>query len=150
MATKGKDDWSVGQIAKRAGVSVSTLHFYETKGLIKSWRNSGNQRRYSPSVLRRIGVIKSAQNLGISLKEIKRALSILPDNATPTTGDWKKLSKQWRKELDERIEKMQQLRDLLDDCIGCGCLSIKSCKLRNPGDKLGQTSSGAVILDPDD
>lgn len=140
-------NWTVGKVAKRCGVSVSTLHFYETKGLIRSWRNAGNQRRYKADVLRRIAVIKAAQKMGISLEDIKRALATLPDNRTPTTGDWEKLSRYWRDDLDSRIHYLQRLRDSLTGCIGCGCLSMKNCPIYNADDKLASEGSGPVILD---
>ena len=139
--------WSVGRVAKRCGVNVSTLHFYEQKGLIKSWRNTGNQRRYKPEVLRRIAVIKAAQKVGISLEEVKQAFLSLPDNRTPTMDDWQQLSKDWQQMLDARIAYLQTLRDYLTGCIGCGCLSMSKCPLYNPDDKLAQQGSGAVILE---
>ncbi|MCK8134334.1 redox-sensitive transcriptional activator SoxR [Pseudoalteromonas sp. 2CM28B] len=137
---------TVGYVAKRSGVKVSTLHFYETKHLIKSWRNSGNQRRYKKDVLRRVAVIKAAQAMGITLDEIKTTLATLPDNRTPTKQDWSALSKRWQAQLDERIAHMQRLRDKVDSCIGCGCLSLKSCPIYNKDDYLGETQSGAVFL----
>ena len=139
--------WSVGRVAKRCGINVSTLHFYENKGLIRSWRNEGNQRRYKPDVLRRIAVIKAAQKVGISLEEVKQALSSLPDNRTPTVEDWQLLSSNWHALLDARIAYMQKLRDYLTGCIGCGCLSMGKCPLYNPDDTLSSQGSGAVILD---
>lgn len=139
--------WTVGKVAARCGVSVSTLHFYETKGLIHSWRNTGNQRRYKADVLRRISVIKAAQKMGISLEDIKRALATLPDNRTPTARDWQKLSTYWRDDLDSRIHYLQRLRDSLTGCIGCGCLSMKNCPIYNADDKLAAEGSGPVILD---
>lgn len=139
--------WSVGRVAKRCGVNVSTLHFYEQKGLIKSWRNTGNQRRYKPEVLRRIAVIKAAQKVGISLEEVKQAFLSLPDNRTPTMDDWQQLSKDWQQMLDARIAYLQTLRDYLTGCIGCGCLSMSKCPLYNPDDKLAQQGCGAVILE---
>lgn len=141
--------WTVGKVAARCGVSVSTLHFYETKGLIHSWRNAGNQRRYKADVLRRISVIKAAQKMGISLEDIKRALATLPDNRTPTARDWQKLSTFWRDDLDSRIHYLQRLRDSLTGCIGCGCLSMKNCPIYNADDKLAAEGSGPVILDRD-
>lgn len=141
--------WTVGKVAARCGVSVSTLHFYETKGLIHSWRNAGNQRRYKADVLRRISVIKAAQKMGISLEDIKRALATLPDNRTPTARDWQKLSTYWRDDLDSRIHYLQRLRDSLTGCIGCGCLSMKNCPIYNADDKLAAEGSGPVILDRD-
>ena len=137
---------SVGKVASRSGVSVQTLHFYETKGLIYSSRNSGNQRRYHRNTLRRIAVIKIAQNLGISLKEIGQALEILPKHKSPSSADWKQMSLLWREELDKGIQSLESLRDQLDSCIGCGCLSIKSCSLRNPQDGANKRGTGAVFL----
>lgn len=140
-------NWSVGRVAKRCGVRVSTLHFYEEKGLISSSRNAGNQRRYRADVIRRVSVIKAAQKMGISLASIKAAFANLPNQRTPTQKDWEKLSKSWRRELDERIAYLERLRDSLTGCIGCGCLSMKNCPLYNPDDKLGATASGPVILE---
>ena len=137
---------SVGDVAKRSGVNISTLHFYEEKGLIHAVRNSGNQRRYSKSVLRRIAVIKAAQKVGISLKEIKNNLSFLPKTQAPTKNDWQKLSQQWDIQLNQRILDLSALRDNLSSCIGCGCLSLKACPLYNPNDQLGKKDSGAVLL----
>src|SRR5690349_22301304 len=114
---------TVGQVAARSGVAVTALHFYESKGLIKSNRNQGNQRRYPREVLRRVSIIKVAQRLGIPLASIKSALDTLPRGRTPTAQDWKKLSARWHADLDDRISKMTKLRDQLTGCIGCGCLS---------------------------
>jgi MerR family redox-sensitive transcriptional activator SoxR len=138
---------TVGQLAKRSGVAVSTIHFYETKGLIKGWRTQGNQRRYKRDVLRRIAVIRTAQQLGISLNQIQQILDTLPGKRTPTVKDWQSLSLQWRQDLDTHIERLQALRSQLTDCIGCGCLSLQKCHLRNSWDKLGDTGSGPVLLD---
>lgn len=140
-------NWTVGRVAKRCGVKVSTLHFYEEKGLIRSWRNAGNQRRYKADVLRRISVIKAAQKMGIALEQIKQALARLPDNRTPTAGDWEKLSTFWRDDLDVRIAYLERLRDSLTGCIGCGCLSMKNCPIYNEDDKLASEGSGPVILE---
>lgn len=134
-------------VAKRCGIKVSTLHYYEQQGLIHSWRNAGNQRRYKPEVLRRISVIKAAQKVGVSLEEIKQAFESLPNNRTPTVEDWKRLSKNWQQMLDGRIAYLQTLRDNLAGCIGCGCLSMTNCPLYNPDDKLAALGSGPVILD---
>lgn len=142
-----KKELSVGVVAKRCGVSVPTLHFYEEKGLIRSWRNQGNQRRYAPDVLRRVSVIKAAQKVGVSLKSIKGALDTLPNKRTPTKEDWQLLSQRWREDLDERIQYMMRLRDSLSSCIGCGCLSLKSCPMYNPDDVLANQGDGPVILD---
>ena len=133
---------SVGEAAKRSGVAVSTLHFYESKGLIRSTRSRGNQRRYPRGVLRRIATIKVAQKAGIPLATIAQALASLPEARAPTIEDWRRLSTAWRMELDGRIRQLTQLRDRLDDCIGCGCLSIDRCRLRNPLDKLAEQGPG--------
>jgi MerR family redox-sensitive transcriptional activator SoxR len=137
---------SVGEVARRSGVAVSTLHFYETKGLIRSDRTGGNQRRYAGDVLRRVAIIKVAQEVGISLADIGKALASLPEGRTPTKNDWTLLSKAWRDDLDRRIRQLERLRDGLDDCIGCGCLSIDRCRLRNPEDRLGKEGPGARML----
>jgi MerR family redox-sensitive transcriptional activator SoxR len=139
---------TVGQVAERSGVAVSTLHFYESKGLIRSWRNEGNQRRYSRDALRRVAVIKVAQRAGIPLESIRNALSSLPGGRTPTAEDWTKLSSDWRRELDDRINRLTRLRDQLDGCIGCGCLSLGVCPMRNPWDQLAAEGPGPRLLDP--
>ena len=135
---------SVGEVARRSGVPVSTLHFYEAKGLIGSTRTQGNQRRYCREVLRRVAFIRVAQRVGITLADIRSALASLP--TAPTRSDWKRLSSLWRADLNQRIEQLERLRDTLDDCIGCGCLSIDRCRLRNPGDKLALKGAGAIRL----
>src|ERR1700678_1816899 len=127
---------SAGQVAARSGVPVSTVHFYEAKGLVRSWRSSGNQRRYRRDVLRRVAIIKVAQRLGLPLAMIKQAIDSLPGARTPTARDWQRLSREWRAELDRRIALLQALRGQLEGCIGCGCLSLKVCELRNPADVL--------------
>lgn len=131
-----------GEVAARAGVAVSALHFYEREGLIESERTAGNQRRYHRDVLRRISFIRVSQGLGISLAEIREALESLPDDKVPTKADWARLSQRWRADLDSRIDQLQRLRDNLDGCIGCGCLSLKSCSLYNPEDWLASTGPG--------
>ncbi len=140
---------SVGEVAQRSGVAVSTLHFYEAQGLIKSWRNTGNQRRYAREVLRRVAVIKVAQRTGMPLAEIRDALATLPESRTPSTEDWEKLSTRWRANLDDRINRLTRLRNQLDGCIGCGCLSLEVCPLRNPWDKLAEQGPGPRLLDPE-
>lgn len=140
---------SAGQLAARSGVAVSTVHFYEAKGLIKGWRSNGNQRRYSRDVLRRVAIIKVAQRLGLPLSMIKQAIDSLPGGRTPTAKDWKRLSGEWREELDRRIAVLQKLRGQLDGCIGCGCLSLKACQLRNPGDAMSDQGSGPLLLEED-
>jgi len=137
---------SVGEVARRSGVPVSTLHFYEAKGLIGSQRTQGNQRRYAREVLRRVAFIRVAQRVGIPLADIGSALATLPTSRAPTRADWRRLSTLWRVDLDQRIEQLQRLRDTLDDCIGCGCLSIDRCRLRNPGDKLAAKGPGPIRL----
>tara|TARA_A100001391_G_scaffold180203_3_gene145567 strand:+ start:5031 stop:5492 length:462 start_codon:yes stop_codon:yes gene_type:complete len=140
---------TVGQVAERTGLAVSAIHFYEAKGLIQSRRSSGNQRRYTRDVLRRLAVIKIAQRTGIPLAEIAQALATLPEERTPNAKDWGRLSAQWRKDLDKRIERLTLLRDQLSGCIGCGCLSLSACPLRNPMDELAEEGSGARLVDPD-
>ena len=138
---------SIGFVAKRCGVNISALHFYEEKGLIKSLRNQGNQRRFKKDVLRRISIIKAAQKVGVSLDNIKKAFETLPDNRTPNTKDWEQLATQWQDQLNARIHYLENLRDSLSGCIGCGCLSMKNCPIYNEGDKLGLEGDGAVILE---
>jgi len=133
---------SVGEVARRSGVAVSTLHFYEARGLIASTRTEGNQRRYAREVLRRVAFIRVAQRVGISLADIAAALATLPASRAPDRSDWARLSGTWRTELDERIAQLVRLRDTLDDCIGCGCLSIDRCRLRNPLDRLAAQGPG--------
>lgn len=145
-----KRELTVGEVAERSGLAVSTLHFYETKGLIRSNRSRGNQRRYPRSVLRRVAVIKVAQRTGIPLAEIQSALSVLPDDRPLTVEDWGRLSKTWRQQLDERIAKLTALRDQLTGCIGCGCLSMRDCPLRNPWDVLASEGTGPRLIDPAD
>lgn len=140
-------DLSVGQVAARSGVAVSTLHFYEKIGLIHSWRNQGNQRRYTRNVLRRIAIIKVAQRAGIPLDIIGRALAELPKEGKITRTAWEKMSQAWRHDLESRITRLTRLRDELDQCIGCGCLSLKDCPLRNPDDFLAEKGSGAHYLE---
>lgn len=147
--TNQQADLSVGEVAARSGVAVSAIHFYESKGLIKSWRNQGNQRRYARDVLRRVAVIKVAQRTGIPLTSIHAAFSSLPYARTPTASDWRKLSLQWKFELDARINCLMQLRDQLNQCIGCGCLSLRECPLRNPADELSRSGAGARLLAAD-
>jgi len=137
----------VGEVAARSGVAVSTVHFYEAEGLISSRRTAGNQRRYERDVLRRIAIVRVAQKVGISLAEIRVALSGLPEGRTPTVEDWAALSTRWREALDQRIAQLAALRDQLSDCIGCGCLTISACRLRNPGDLLGDQGSGPRLLE---
>lgn len=140
---------TVGEVAERSGVAVSAIHFYEAKGLIRSGRTASNQRRYPRDVLRRVAVIKVAQRTGIPLADIRQALTSLPEGRTPTARDWRKLSAHWKTELDDRIARLTRLRDRLSDCIGCGCLSIDTCPLRNPWDELGAQGPGPRLLEPE-
>ncbi|MBA0051563.1 redox-sensitive transcriptional activator SoxR [Streptomyces sp. AJS327] len=137
---------TVGELAARAGVAPSALRFYEREGLISSRRTSGNQRRYSRDTLRRVSFIRASQRLGIPLAAIREALALLPNGRTPTPEDWARVSERWRDDLNQRIELMQQLRDHLTDCIGCGCLSFSQCALVNPCDALGDDGPGARNL----
>lgn len=133
---------TVGQVAARSGVAVTALHFYEKKGLITSRRTAGNQRRYRRDTLRRVAFIQVAQRVGIPLRMVAEALATLPEGRTPDRQDWAHLSAQWRTELDLRIDQLVRLRDRLSDCIGCGCLSLDVCALRNPDDRLGERGTG--------
>lgn len=139
---------SVGEVAARAGVAVSTLHFYEAKGLLWSVRNSGNQRRYGRGVLRTIAIIRVAQRAGIPLATIAQRLSMMPKGEPPSVADWERLSTGWHADLDDRIARLTRLRDQMLSCIGCGCLSITLCPLRNPDDVLAETGAGPRLLDP--
>lgn len=141
-----RHELSVGEVARRAGVAVSALHFYEAEGLIRSQRAASGHRRYGRDVLRRIAVIRVAQAAGLSLKEIAAAFATLPDGRTPTAKDWAQLSASWRDLLDARIRRMTRLRDDLSGCIGCGCLSLDQCPLRNDGDRLAAEGAGARML----
>ncbi|HEY7885926.1 MAG TPA: redox-sensitive transcriptional activator SoxR [Cellvibrionaceae bacterium] len=143
--TKG-DVLTVGQVAKRAGVAASALRFYESRGLIESWRNDGGQRRYPREVLRRVSVIKTAQRLGITLADIADALAKLPKSRTPTPADWQQLSRHWQQHLDKRIEHLLLLRDQLEGCIGCGCLSMEICPLQNPNDVAADFGPGPLMF----
>jgi MerR family transcriptional regulator, redox-sensitive transcriptional activator SoxR len=133
---------TIGELAARAGVAPSALRYYERLGLIQSRRTSGNQRRYDPAQLRRVSFIRIAAQVGLSLDEIRAALESLPESRTPTKADWARLSRRWRTRLDAQIGLLQRLRDNLTGCIGCGCLSLKTCALYNPGDLLGAEGPG--------
>jgi MerR family transcriptional regulator, redox-sensitive transcriptional activator SoxR len=135
-----------GELAERAGVAVSALHFYEREGLITSRRTTGNQRRYTRETLRRVAFIRMSQRLGIPLARVRDALGTLPADRIPTSKDWARLSAGWRQDIDDRILHLQRLRDNLADCIGCGCLSLKGCALSNPGDVLARNGPGAARL----
>ncbi len=140
---------SVGDVARRSGLAVSALHFYEAEGLIRSHRTQGNQRRYAREVLRRVAIIKVAQRAGIPLKTIREAFKALPQERTPTVADWTRLSSAWKQELERRIDRLTRLRDQLNGCIGCGCLSVRDCPLHNPFDRLAEEGPGPRLLDPE-
>lgn len=133
---------TVGQVAERSGLAVSALRFYETRGLIRSHRTSGNQRRYDRDVLRRLAIVRMAQELGIPLSEVAEALAQVPLGHVPSADDWRKMSALWYEKLDRRVTMLIRMRDELSGCIGCGCLSTTSCPLMNTGDKLAQEGSG--------
>ena len=139
---------TIGQLSERSGVATSATRFYESKGLIFSERTTGNQRRYAQSTLRRVSFIRAAQQVGLSLDEIAAALATLPEGRTPTKADWHRISRDWRPRLDEQIKRIELLRAKLDGCIGCGCLSLRSCALMNPGDVAAERGTGAVLLEP--
>jgi MerR family redox-sensitive transcriptional activator SoxR len=138
---------TVGEIAKRSGLAVSTIHFWERKGLIRSSRSDGNQRRFARAELRRLAVIKIGQRAGISLAEIRDVLDTLPADRAVSVRSWTALSKRWKQNLDERIERLAALRDQLGQCIGCGCLSLNKCWLQNPYDELAEEGPGPRLLD---
>jgi MerR family transcriptional regulator, redox-sensitive transcriptional activator SoxR len=142
---------TIGDFAARAGVAPSALRYYERQGLIRSARTGGNQRRYERSELRRVAFIKIAQQVGVTLDEIRDALASLPENRTPTKADWTRLSEHWRRRLEARITLMERLRDQLTGCIGCGCLSMQRCNLINPNDRLAARGTGPqMLLNPPD
>jgi len=137
---------SIGEAARRSGVATSALRFYESRGLIHSLRAAGNHRRYSRVTLRRIAIIRVAQTLGLSLAEIATAFESLPKQRNPTRRDWQRLSTRWGRQLDQRIADLQNLRDRLDGCIGCGCLSLTKCSLYNAGDSAAELGAGPRYL----
>jgi MerR family redox-sensitive transcriptional activator SoxR len=137
---------TIGQVASRTGVATSALRFYEDRKLIVSERTDGNQRRYPRSVLRTVSVIKAAQEVGLSLQDISDALANLPHGRTATKKDWAGLATGWRSDLDARIAELEALRDDLADCIGCGCLSLTSCALFNPQDRVAEAGTGARYI----
>jgi len=144
-------DWiPIGDFVRRSGVPASTLRYYETQALLSGARNDAGRRRYPRSELRRVAFIRVAQSVGLTLEQIRAGLATLPGERTPTRGDWTRLSRQWRPLLDARIAALTRLRDQLDSCIGCGCLSIRRCALYNPGDAAASTGTGARFLLPAD
>lgn len=137
---------TVSDVARRSGFAPSALRFYEREGLISATRSSGGQRRYERGVLRRLAFVRAARNVGLSLEEIAASLATLPDGRTPTRADWTRLSRGWRARLDDQIAALSRLRDGLDSCIGCGCLSLKLCAISNPGDLVAAAGPGARYL----
>jgi MerR family transcriptional regulator, redox-sensitive transcriptional activator SoxR len=146
---RSDDLLTIGQLSERSGVAASALRYYETQGLITATRTSGNQRRYQRAMLRRIAFIRSAQRVGLTLEEIAEALDTLPGGRAPTKADWTRLSRSWRPRIEAQIERLERLRDRLDSCIGCGCLSLARCTLQNPDDVVRDRGPGAVYLEPE-
>jgi MerR family redox-sensitive transcriptional activator SoxR len=146
MAGTGDMQLTIGELARRTGLSVSAIRFWEEKGLVEALRTRGGQRRFLRSDIRRLSFALIAQQLGFSLEAIGRELAVLPQGRTPTAADWAKISRGFRRQLDERIAAMERMRDRLDNCIGCGCLSLRKCALYNPGDRLGAEGPGPRYL----
>lgn len=142
------DELTIGQLSERSGVAHSALRYYEELGLLTSERTEGGQRRYHRDALRRVSFVKVAQQVGLSLEEVGEALASLPSARTPTVKDWARLSASWRPRIDAQIETLSLLRDRLDGCIGCGCLSLGVCRLANPGDVAGESGPGPQYLVP--
>jgi MerR family redox-sensitive transcriptional activator SoxR len=140
------DMLAIGDLAARAGLSVSAIRFYEARGLVSALRNAGGQRRFMRSDIRRLSFIRIAQQLGFTIEEIGALLGSLPLGRTPTQKDWAKISRVFRRRLDERIAAMTHMREKLDECIGCGCLSLRRCALYNPQDRLGRQGAGPQLL----
>jgi MerR family redox-sensitive transcriptional activator SoxR len=144
---KANDLLTVTEVARRSGFAASALRYYEDEMLIRAERSDGNQRRYRREVLRRLAFIRAARNIGLSLDEVRAELDLLPRNRTPTKRDWQRISRDWRSRLDDQIAALEQLRDGLDSCIGCGCLSLQRCQISNPGDTVATSApAGAAYL----
>lgn len=141
-----KDLLPMGEISRRSGFAASAIRYYEAEGLIEAHRSGGGQRRFQRSVLRRLGFIRAASNVGLSIEEIRDELGRLPGNRTPTKADWHRISQHWGRRLDEQIAALQRLKEGLDGCIGCGCLSLRSCVFSNPDDVHGEDGAGARLL----
>jgi MerR family redox-sensitive transcriptional activator SoxR len=137
---------TVSQVAERSGFAPSALRYYESQDLIEAERTEGGQRRYRRDVLRRLAFVAAAKHVGLALDEIRAALDLLPDGRTPTTADWQRISRSWRDRLDAEIAALEDLRDGLDGCIGCGCLSLSSCAISNPDDRMARRGPGAAFL----
>jgi MerR family transcriptional regulator, redox-sensitive transcriptional activator SoxR len=145
---RSTDLLTVSEVSARSGFAPSALRYYEREGLITATRTSGNQRRFERNVLRRLAFVRAARNVGLSLEEIAAALATLPDGRPPTRADWSRLSRTWRRRLDDQIAALSRLRDGLDSCIGCGCLSLRHCAMQNPDDLAAPAGPGAVYLPP--
>ncbi len=141
------NDLTIGELSERSGIATSAIRYYEDRGLVSSRRTTGNQRRYPRPTLRRLAFVRTAQRVGLTLEEIETALATLPSNRTPTKADWTRLSRGWRPRLDAQIAQLERLRDTLDSCIGCGCLSLRRCALSNPDDLAASRGPGAVFLE---
>ncbi|MDP9417385.1 MAG: redox-sensitive transcriptional activator SoxR [Actinomycetota bacterium] len=137
---------TIGELARRSGLATSALRYYEREGLIAATRSVGGQRRFERATLRRVAFVRAAQQVGLTLDEIRAALSTLPESRTPTKEDWRRLSRSWRRRIDDRIAALERLRDNVTSCIGCGCLSLRSCRLSNPSDRAGAAGTGARYL----
>jgi MerR family redox-sensitive transcriptional activator SoxR len=143
-----KESLTVSEVSRRSGFAASALRYYEREGLIQASRTGGGQRRFERNVLRRLAFIRAARNVGLSLEEIRTELAELPELRTPTRADWGRISRSWRARLDEQIQALEALRDGLQSCIGCGCLSLRSCAMSNPGDAAAAAAEGAAFLPP--
>lgn len=148
MVVRATDLLTIGDVVERSGFSHSALRFYEREGLVAATRTSGGQRRYERSVLRRLAFVRAARTIGVPLEDVREALDRLPGGRTPTAADWTRVSQTWRARLDEQIDALVALRDGLDSCIGCGCLSLARCGLYNPGDRIAEQGPGARLLPP--
>lgn len=150
MALKHSDILTIGELAARTGVAVSALRYYEERGLVRSLRSAGQHRRFLRSDIRRVSFIRIAQSLGLTIEEVARAFASLPDGRTPTAADWRQISNEIRAVLDRKIAQLEQMREALDGCIGCGCLSLKRCALYNPQDQAGKDGAGPRYVFSDD
>lgn len=153
MVTQRIATLSIGQLADRTGLAVSAIRFYDSIGLVKANRNAGGQRQFQRSDIRRLSFVLIAQQLGFTLAEIRKQLDALPDQRTPTLRDWQRMSRQFKQDIDQRIDALERLRERLSGCIGCGCLSLKRCSLYNPDDRAASLGAGPRYLlgdEPDD
>ncbi len=141
-----RDLLPMGEMTRRSGFAASAIRFYEAEGLLEADRSAGGQRRFERGVLRRLAFIRAASNVGLSIDEIRAELARLPDHRTPTKADWQRISRHWRRRLDDQIAALERLKTGLDSCIGCGCLSLRSCVFSNPGDVVGDHGPGAGLL----